>query len=136
MKNFPIAKARTFWATKIQKVLLYYYYYYYYYLRETERTCGRGRGRRRERLLSRLPTQGRTPPTTNTGLDLTMVRSQPEQKSKAGCLTSWVTQVPLKAFISATYCLYEARAITLYRWVNWNVTYSRSHSQLNRALRT
>ena len=54
------------------------------------------RERERETIPSRLPAVSAQP---NAGLDPTTLRSWPEQKSRVGCLTNWVTQVPLHDFL-------------------------------------
>jgi len=67
--------------------------FFFSFILEKEKVCvckqGRGRGRERESQAdSALSVE------PDKGLDLTSLRSWPEPKSRAGCLTDWATQAP------------------------------------------
>ena len=62
------------------------------YLVEREREWGKGKGQREKERESQATSTLSAEP--DTGLNPTILRSQPEPKSRVGCSTNWATQAP------------------------------------------
>ena len=86
-------------------ILLCFLMFIYYWEKERERTraCEQGRNRGRDRGCEMGC--ARTAREPDAGFEPTTVRSRPEPKPRARCLTKWATQAPRTCMFNRKFCV-------------------------------